>query len=116
MGWFKNFLKKFLPPPVNAFNREVAEIKHYMQQYMQELHAELEMSQRQQRQQYDELLNLLKQQLIELDKVQQRVLAEEKRLFSMLERVQRQTIECSRYASEAVWAEVFNNTISNSKW
>lgn len=84
------------------------------------------MSQRQQRQQYDELLKLLKrqlleldkveQQLLELDKVEQRVLAEEKRQFSMLERVQRRTIECSRYASEAVWAEVFNNTISDSKW
>lgn len=23
MGWFKNFLKRFLPPPVNVFNREI---------------------------------------------------------------------------------------------
>ena len=52
MGRFKNLLKHILPPPVNAFNREVAGIK----QYMLELNAVLEAQQSQQQERYAERL------------------------------------------------------------
>ena len=55
MGKLKNLLKHILPPPVNAFNREVAGIK----QMMQELNFGLLSQQNQEQKRYDEKLTML---------------------------------------------------------
>lgn len=42
--------------------------------------------------------------------------AERKQLAEAVEKVRLQSGEGARYASEAVWAEIFNNTVSGSTW
>lgn len=41
---------------------------------------------------------------------------QQEQLLESVERVRQKTVESTRYASEAVWAEIFNNTISSSTW
>ena len=76
MGKLKNMLKHILPPPVNAFNREVAGIK----QYMLELNSGLMAQQRLLQEQYAEQLEMLakrqKEQLACIEE-RQRLLADE---------------------------------------
>lgn len=182
MGKLKNLLKHILPPPVNAFNREVAGLK----QMMLELNAGLNAQQRQMSENYNEQflslaeqcnkhMALLKQQqdnvaeveqrqrqiqerLQELDKladlqndiavVKKDILSSQAEQFSSLEKEMQQqadnaaslingidkdlqqlglvndkikelawrNVENGKYAAEAVWAAIFNNTIVNSQW
>ncbi len=68
---FKNFLKKFLPPPVNTFNREMGVLK----QYVSEQNAGVLAEQRQ-------LLQMLQQQqsvLEQIERQQSAIEAEQKR-------------------------------------
>lgn len=187
MGKLKNMLKHILPPPVKAFNREVAGMK----QMMLELNSGLMAQQRQFSEEYAEQLGVLeerqKEQLAYIEK-QQRLLADKiqrneellnkiahnnadiesgltdltnkqnefsGRAGRLVEKLGRdaeerwlkaagwgETVngflrqinagndelkklagqnrqkaqENSRYAAEAVWAAIFNNTIVNSQW
>lgn len=75
MGKLKNMLKHILPPPVNAFNREIAGIK----EYMLELNVGLEAQQRQLQKQYAEQLEMLakrQKELLVCIEEQQRLLAD----------------------------------------
>lgn len=182
MGKLKNLLKHILPPPVNAFNREVAGIK----QMMLELNAGLIAQQRQMSENYNEQflslaeqcnkhLALLKQQQDNVAEVEQRqrqiqerlqeldkladlqndiaaakkdILSSQAEQFSSLQKEMQQqadnaaslingidkdlqqlglvndkikelawrNVENGKYAAEAVWAAIFNNTIVNSQW
>lgn len=88
MGRFKDVLKHILPPPVNAFNREVAGIK----QMMLELNTGLVAQQRQLSEQYDEqFVNLTKhynEQLEVLKQQQNKVAQIEQRQQKIQERLQ----------------------------
>lgn len=106
---FKQLLKRFLPPPVKAFNRE-----------MYSLHQEMVALQKFTQGQFDKIqlehqrqVKLLEQQINALNNQVLRKNEEEKRQFEI---VRRQSIDASKYASESVWAAIFNNTIVNSKW
>lgn len=221
MGWLKQvkeFLKKFLPPPVRAFNREMSALRQFIQEQVtrfqaiqyKETEQVLEIFFQQQKQmdtqqqqleslaeklqesliiqqaldgrlmgleqqiltlkervikldkfeilerrileldKFDRLerqlqeldkFDILEQQLLTLDKfdsleknLQKGIdearssmemeirLAEGKQLEGIaraqksVERIRDQVMESTRYASEAVWGEIFNNTISNSTW
>lgn len=41
---------------------------------------------------------------------------QQEKLAGAVERARRQSLEGARYASEAVWAEIFNNAVSGSAW
>ncbi len=88
MGKLKNMLKHILPPPVNAFNREVAGIK----QVMLELNAGLMAQQRQLNERYNEqFASLAKQyneQLALLKRQQDKVAEIEQRQQKIQERLQ----------------------------
>ena len=176
---FKDLLKRFLPPPVHAFNREVARILDAVDQSRRETDALRELiiaqenSLEQLRRQLDgERARRLQwesqardewraQQQAALDKAlegqaktlaalsqsleqsaaglqkQTDALAEafaagreqmatrqqadalNKRaeiLADTAEKARRQAADSARHASEAVWAQIFNNTISESLW
>lgn len=76
---------------------------------MQKLLAERE-------QQHDELMVQKEALLLALDNDAQTRRQEHEKLAAVIERAGRQALESSRYASEAVWAEIFNNTITDSIW
>ncbi len=169
----KAFLKKFLPPPVNVFNREINRvikhdekqtamladiIKHSQQEYMlkaavlsqqgkalaqqvelvqkkseqqakaltqqvelvqkkgeqqaKALTQQVELVQKKNERQVSELLMLAKELSSENKNLKLKLNEFEKRLTLMQGDVQ----SCARTASETVWAEIFNNVISDSRW
>ena len=161
---FKDLLKRILPPPVHAFNREVARILDAVDQSRRETDALRELiaaqgnSLDQLRRQLDaERARRLQwesqardewraQQQAALDKAlegqaktlaalsqsleqsaagreqmatRQQADALNKRaevLADTAEKARRQAADSARHASEAVWAQIFNNTISESLW
>ena len=42
--------------------------------------------------------------------------AQRKALSAAVEQARKQSIDAARFASEAVWAETFNNTVNGSAW
>lgn len=115
MGLFtllKGFLKRFLPPPTNTFNREMGHIREILDQQQNQIVKQLAQQQKeidaQQRQ-----LRSLEQQIITLKNQILKKNEEEKKEFEI---VHKQSIDASRYASESVWAAIFNNTITDSEW
>ena len=165
---FKDLLKRFLPPPIHAFNREVARILDAVDQSRRETGALRELIAAQERS-LDQLRSQLDgerkrrlqwesqardewraQQQAALDKAlegqaktlaalsqstaglrkQTDALAEAvaagreqmatrkqvEALADTAEKARRQAADSARHASEAVWAQIFNNTISESLW
>ena len=105
MGAVKNALKKVLPPPVSAFNREVERILAAQEdnaQLIQQLRHEVESLTRQ--------LEDTQKMVNALTKVVQENQA------AKLEHVRRQSADASRNAAEGTWANVFHDTIRESKW
>lgn len=97
MGAIKNAMKKILPPPVSAFNREVERLLE-----AQEKNAKLV---KQLSQQVEALNRQLEDSRKKID-----ALSKEQGIG----RIQR--AEASRNAAEGVWADVFHDTIQNSCW
>ena len=141
----KGFLKRILPPPVNSFNREIARVLDAIEADKKMLSAQQESSENRLRSENTALLNLLETMRAEqssrleileesLQKQSQMIgehakqmMADDARYFSEMqkecakiaenvERTRRQSIDASRHAAEAVWAQIFNNTITNSTW
>lgn len=84
MGHLKNFLKKFLPPPVNAFNREMNVLDQRLlkiEEQMLEQQRQLLMEQQQWLQELDKKIE--KQSLTFDKKLEQRTLALDKKLESL---------------------------------
>jgi ribosomal protein RSM22 (predicted rRNA methylase) len=61
-------------------------------------------------------INSLQKQLEQQAALNKELLEQQKKLANAIERVRWQSMESTRYASEAVWAETFNNTIAGSTW
>lgn len=141
----KGFLKRILPPPVNSFNREIARVLDAIEADKKILFAQQESSENRLRSENTALLKLLETMRAEqnnrldileesLQKQSQmigehakQIMADDARYFSEMqkecakiaenvERTRRQSIDASRHAAEAVWAQIFNNTITNSTW
>ena len=101
----KNILKKFIPPPTNVFNREINRILNLSKKQYQGLETQISV-----------LSNLMKQ-TDERNIRQIRNL--EKQLTKIEDKIQKMQVNvrsCERHASEAVWADIFNNVISDSSW
>lgn len=162
---FKDLLKRILPPPVHAFNREVARILDAVDQSRRETDALRELiaaqgnsldqlrrqldAERERRLQWESqardewraqqqaaLDKALEQSAAGLQKqtdalaeafaagreqmaTRQQADALNKRaeiLADTAEKARRQAADSARHASEAVWAQIFNNTISESLW
>lgn len=162
---FKDLLKRILPPPVHAFNREVARILDAVDQGRRETDALRELiaaqgnsldqlrrqldAERERRLQWESqardewraqqqaaLDKALEQSAAGLQKqtdalaeafaagreqmaTRQQADALNKRaeiLADTAEKARRQAADSARHASEAVWAQIFNNTISESLW
>lgn len=150
----KNFLKKILPPPVSAFNREIERILHAFNEThnivkdnnrkliesYEIFEKEREQSRKlldileHEREQSRQILALLKNEWEQAREERGRILAETRKgsaeianaydqisamQASILERTTqiRTTIDsANRSISEAVWAQIFNNTITDSTW
>lgn len=138
---FKDGLKRILPPPVNSFNREIARVLEAIetdktQQFQMERRlrdenaAMLKLLGTLQAEQ-DQRLNTLEECLQEQNrlltsmqeagiqnfaKIRDEIQTKCKDISENLERTRQQSIEARRHASEAVWAQIFNNTITNSTW
>lgn len=140
----KNFLKRFLPPPTRAFNREVERILVAVGQSQQKvaalgdllvqqqseldaLHQRLEGERNTRQREETEVLNQWRVTLsqveqhilqvsVSLDQCQAQTTKQTTSLAEAIEQTRRQVIDGSRHADEAVWAQIFNNTITNSTW
>lgn len=86
----KNFLKKVVPPPTNVFNREIQQIIKLNKM------------------QSDRMDVLVKQ----IEKLKQ----ENDIIKITLDKLANGIANSTGYASEAVWAEIFNNVIAGSTW
>lgn len=90
MGTVKNALKKILPPPVSAFNREVERLLE-----AQEKNTKL----------MEQMARQLEDSCKKIDALSR---------DQAIGRIQR--AEASRNAAEGVWADVFHDTIRGSQW
>lgn len=126
----KNILKKFIPPPTSVFNREINRILNKSEKQFQGLGALIKERDEKNVQQISVLSALMKQtnarntqQIRNLEK-QLEALCKENNAYKLKlaiieDRIQKMQVNvriCERHASEAVWAEIFNNVISDSPW
>lgn len=145
----KKVLKRFYPPPVDVFNREIRKLSDAVAEADEKISAKVtdlsdSVAQRVQditkeqtqtaetlaalhhctAQQKDEIVAELHSQI---DRQKQEIMAELQKQFSLHEaklseqntlinQVNRQSVISSRNASEAVWAEIFDNAITGSEW
>ena len=126
----KNFLKKFIPPPTNVFYREINRIlakseKQHAdlslllsetgEKYSRQIEALSDLIKQAEKNNLQQIQNLAKQ----LEELQKENKAYRLKLANMEERIQKlqgNVSSCERYASETVWAEIFNNVVSDTSW
>lgn len=138
---FKDGLKRILPPPVNSFNREIARVleaietdktqQSQMERRLRDENAAMLKLLGTLQAEQDQRLNTLEECLQEQNrlltsmqeagiqnfaKIRDEIQTKCKDISENLERTRQQSIEARRHASEAVWAQIFNNTITNSTW
>ncbi|WNX83431.1 hypothetical protein RWV98_12510 [Agathobaculum sp. NTUH-O15-33] len=143
----KELLKRILPPPVKAFNREIERVLSVLEEQnkkLSEQQSEMDICVTQIQQGKATILQQMKDQQEQLDTLEKNYREQEKRsadgldcletfvkkqsaandniiqehesLKKDLERVRNLSAEAARQASEAVWAQIFNNTITESTW
>lgn len=101
----KNDLKQILPPPANSFMREINILKEELSQQRSELSKLHEEN----RKLLDELRGIREEDRKLLNELKR---AEQEKINSILQ----QSNACRRKADENIWANVFNNTITDSTW
>lgn len=137
MGILKNSLKKLLPPPVNSFMREVNRIvaleeknQAMIQQLLQRVEQQEKILQKQiekidrQEQKFVQLLDDVKKkdlEILEKSAGQQlnllQVIKEQQNIIKKDTQAARaHAWQGQRNGDEIIWAEIFNNVISNSSW
>ena len=137
----KDILKRILPPPVHVFNREISRVleaieedkaqKFQMEEQLRDENATMLKLLRTLQAEQNQHLNTLEERLQEqsrliaslqevenqnFTKTRDEIQTKFKDISKNLERTRQQSIEARRHASEAVWAQIFNNTIINSTW
>lgn len=137
----KNFLKRIFPPPVRTFLREMEELHRLLRdqnEQMRKLFQENMVLQQRLLQENEvlkqqlargneewkktlamqgETLKRLGEQTAEQTKrLGEQIVRERKTISDEVGKVRVQAALGSRHASEAVWAEIFNNTICDSLW
>ena len=107
----KNLLKKILPPPVNSFNREIQHLftlmdedKKRTNRIIADLQKENENS--------NKIIQILQDEKNCLEKLLSGQSAEIEKVNKILCNTQ----ETINKASEVIWGQIFNNTITGSKW
>ena len=124
----KNLLKKFVPPPTNVFIREINRILKKSEKQYQGIGALIKEMDEKNLHQISALSGLIKQadeknaqQIRNLEKQLEALCKENNayklRLSNIEDKIQKMQVNvrsCERHASEAVWAEIFNNVISDS--
>ena len=108
----KNILKKFIPPPTNVFNREINRILNKSEKQYQGLSALIKKMDEKNAQQVRNLEKQLEALFKENNTYKLKLANMEDKIRKMQENVR----SCERHVSEAVWAEIFNNAISDSSW
>lgn len=141
----KNFLKRIFPPPVRTFLREMEELRRLLREQNEQMRKLFQENMVLQQRLLQENA-VLKQQLVQGnenlkeqltqgnegvkqqfalqgetlkhlgEQMMDHIARERKMLSGEVNRVEMQAALGSRYASEAVWAEIFNNTIYDSPW
>lgn len=141
----KNILKRILPPPVKTFNREIERVLLAVQkgqeevsvllQITRELKQHIESSERQYTEQMEQLEQDMSKALdhqqariedtllqIEIERKEQilelrrDIIKRQTDISAAIQETKRQSVLSTRSAEEAVWAAVFNNSITNSTW
>lgn len=160
----KNILKRFLPPPVSSFNREIervlseirmnqeetAQFKQQLAQLQNSIEQNLQESQKQRLELYQTIdlelkratdlhsdLEQLRESIEQVEKKIDKQAAQNESLFAVaanlsetaeknlqksdslstdLAKVKTQVVAGAKSADEAVWAAIFNNTITHSTW
>lgn len=132
MNVIKDALKHILPPPVHAFNREISRVlgaveetqqeSQKFQQLLMKTNADaLQHMQKELVEQQKDILDRLAQLQAKFanqasEKKMEDIDRQIKILQTSMEQVKRQVVDGSRHAVEAVWAQIFNLTISGSTW
>ena len=140
----KNILKCILPPPVKTLNREIERVLLAVQKRQEEVSALLQITRElkqlieNSRQQHTEQLEQLeqdmrkaldrqarieesllqteverKEQILEL---QRDIIKRQTNISATIQEIKHQSVLSTRSAQEAVWAAIFNNSITNSTW
>ena len=141
----KNILKRILPPPVKTFNREIERVLLAVQkgqeevsvllQITRELKQHIESSERQYTEQMEQLEQDMSKALdhqqariedtllqIEIERKEQilelrrDIIKRQTDISAAIQETKRQSVLSTRSAQEAVWAAIFNNSITNSTW
>ena len=93
MKLIKNILKKIVPPTINILNRNV-----------------------------DAIIRKQDQSIKDIDSIDKKIIVLQKKQDSLIklkddvQRLRKEIEKSTRINNEAVWAAIFNNTISNSAW
>lgn len=126
MSKAKDILKKILPPPVRSFMREMEALRqlterqtHLLGQGQQELQIAVKHLLEEQQKQAELLRQGNADEMAQIQEVRtalQQMEKEQKHLSAIAEEISRRSMDAARYASESVWAEIFNNTITGSCW
>lgn len=121
LGKTKNVLKHILPPPVNTFNREVSRILDAVQKNerdSQKLQQQIRKQIVEQQKIFFSSLTQIQKQIADqsakrqIDELNRQI----KVLQNSVEQVKKQAADSNRHAAEAVWAQIFDLTISGSTW
>lgn len=118
----KNFLKRILPPPVRTFNREIERIISSIKKVYEQEKKQTERIERISQDVNLKLENLtstiekINSGLSDIQKQHTQHLSEHKAVLDRLEKAHVTADEAKRYASEATWAAIFNNSIADSTW
>ncbi len=101
LKYLKNNLKKVIPPPINVFMREINRILKKQDDQVET---------------YNKRLAEITSQLNSLNENKNYYKIRLDRLENEILLIKQSINNCKGDASEAVWAEIFNNVISDSKW
>ncbi|HBI61248.1 MAG TPA: hypothetical protein DDY31_08570 [Lachnospiraceae bacterium] len=137
MGTFKNALKRILPPPVNSFMREVNRIislEEKNQAMIQQLTKRVEQQEKvlqkqiekidRQEQKFVQLLDevekkdlkILEKSLEQQSNVLQHIKEQQNIIKKDTQAARVHAWQGQKNGDEIIWAEIFNNVISNSSW
>lgn len=114
----RDALSRIIPTPLRAFLRENDRLKALTETRLSKDKFESRMSQMmgEIRQLRDETQQLRAENAEQLMQLSRQLNLQREDTLSAVQAVLEQGKESARYASEAVWAEIFNNTIAESAW
>lgn len=107
----KNLLKKILPPPVNSFNREIQNLFALMNEEKKRTNKIIADLQKE-----NEKSNKIIQILQDEKKCLENLLSDQRAEIEKADLIICSSQELISKTNEVIWGQIFNNTITNSKW